>query len=175
MVGGFVFGGMRYFPKVPQYNICNDALAWKSLVDSMTSMKVEANIEILVSVMNPNHFDVALNMGKGSFTHDGAFVGTFEIPPSVAKAMMITDMMIIAKFTPEKWEALALTAEYYRGTLVLDVTSQASIRVPALANYSYEADFADMRVHVNDPNLMDRHLCACPQWKDAKNNTPPFI
>ena len=162
MVGGFIFAGMRYFPKAPQYNICNDALAWKSLVDSMTSMKIEANIEILVSVMNPNHFDVSLNMGKGSFTHDGAFVGTFEIPPSEAKAMMITDMMIIAKFTPEKWEALALTTEYYRGTLVLDVSSQASIRVPALANYSYEVDFKDMRVHVNDPNLMDRHLCACP-------------
>jgi hypothetical protein len=138
-------------------------------------MKVDAEIEILVSVINPNHFDVALNMGKGSFTHDGAFVGTFEIPPAEATAMSITDMMIIAKFTPEKWEALALTAEYYRGTLTLDVSSQASIRVPALANYSYQAEVKDMRVHVNDPTLMDRHLCACPQWKDAKNHTPKVV
>jgi hypothetical protein len=170
-VGGFVLGSIRYFPKVPQYNICNDSLAWKSLVDSMTSMSVDADIEILMSIMNPNHFDVALDMGKGTFSHDGAFVGSFEIPPADAKAMAITDITILAKFTPEKWEALSLTAEYYRGTLALDVDSQASIRVPALANYTYEAKVTNMRVHVNDPTMMDRHLCACPQWKDATNKT----
>lgn len=174
-IGGFVLGTIRYFPKVPQYNICNDSLAWKSLVDSMTSMKVDADIEILMSIANPNHFDVALDMGRGTFSHNGAFVGTFEIPPATAKAMSITDMMILAKFTPEKWEALSLTAEYYRGTLSLDVDSQASIRVPALANYSYQAKVTNMRVHVNDPTMMDRHLCACPQWKDAKNSTPSLF
>jgi len=174
-VGGFVIGSIRYFPKVPQYNICNDSVAWKSLVDSMTSMKVDADIEILMSIMNPNHFDIVLDMGRGTFSHDGAFVGTFEIPPANAKAMSITDMMILAKFTPEKWEALSLTAEYYRGTLALDVDSQASIRVPALANYEYEAKVTNMRVHVNDPTMMDRHLCACPQWKDEKNKTAPHF
>ena len=173
-VGGFVLGSIRYFPKVPQYNICNDSLAWKSLVDSMTSMKVDADIEILMSIMNPNHFDVALDMSKGTFYHDGAFVGTFEIPPANIKAMSITDMMILAKFTPEKWEALSLTAEYYRGTLALDVDSQASIRVPALGNYTYEAKVTNMRVHVNDPTMMDRHLCACPQSKDERNKTLGF-
>lgn len=170
-IGGFVLASIRYFPKVPQYNICNDSVAWKSLVDSMTSMKVDADIEILMSIMNPNHFDVALDMGRGSFSHDGAFVGTFEIPPAQVKAMSITDLTILAKFTPEKWEALSLTAEYYRGTLALDIDSQASIRVPALANYSYQAKVTNMRVHVNDPTMMDRHLCACPQWKDDRNKT----
>lgn len=137
----------------------------------MTAVKVDATIEILMSIMNPNHFDVALDMGRGTFSHDGAPVGTFEIPPATVKAMSITDMTILAEFTPEKWEALSLTAEYYRGTLALDINSQASIRVPALANYSYQAKVTDMRVHVNDPTMMDRHLCACPQWKDVKNKT----
>ena len=65
-IGLFVFGSMRYFPKVPQYNVCNDAVAWKSLVDSMTSVKMEASFEILVSIMNPNHFDVALPISKAT-------------------------------------------------------------------------------------------------------------
>ena len=172
-IGLFVFGSMRYFPKVPQYNVCNDAVAWKSLVDSMTSVKMEASFEILVSIMNPNHFDVALDMGKGDFKHDGVFVGTFEIPPTTVKSMAISDMTILAKFLPSKWEALSLTAEYYKGTLTLEIDSEASVRIPSLLNYTYEAHVANMRVHVNDPSLMDRHLCACPQWKDAKNKTRP--
>jgi hypothetical protein len=29
-------------------------------------------------------------------------------------------------------------------------------------------------VKVNDPNLKDRHLCACPNWDDLKNKTTPL-
>jgi len=164
----FVFGGIRYFPKVPIYNICNDNVAWKSLIDSMASMKVSADFEILASLSNPNHFDVALDMGKGSFTHDGVFVGSFEIPPVTAKAMSITDLMIITTFTPEKWEALSITSEYYHGRLVLTVDAQASIRVPALFDYSFHADMKGLVVHVSE--LSDRSLCACPTW-DERNTT----
>jgi hypothetical protein len=59
---------VHYFPAKPVYNICNDNVAWKSLIDSMASMKVSADFEILASVNNPNHFDVALDMGKSRKT-----------------------------------------------------------------------------------------------------------
>lgn len=168
-IGLFVLSAFRYFPVKPVYNICNDSVAWKSLIDSMTAMKVTADFELLASVSNPNHFDVALDMGKGSFSHDGAFVGTYEIPPVTVAATSITDILIIASFTPEKWEALAITAEYYRGTLVLHVDAEATIRIPALADYSFSTDLKDLVVHVNEKS--DRSLCACPTWSDTNKTT----
>lgn len=163
------FSSIRYFPKKPVYNICNDAIAWKSIIDSMTSMKVSADFEILASISNPNHFDVAVDMGKGAFYHDGAFVGTYEIPPVVVEAMSITDILIVASFAPEKWDALSITAQYYKGTLVLHVDSETTIRVPALADYTFTATLRNLIVHVNE--LSDRSLCACPTWSDAQNRT----
>jgi len=168
-IGGLVLAVMRYYPKIPQYNVCNDSVAWKSLIDSLTNMKVTADFEILASVSNPNHLDAALDMGRGTFTHNGAFVGTFDIPPVTVKAMSVTDLFIIAHLSPDKWDALALTAEYYRGKLILHVDVQTTIRIPAMADYSFATDLRDIVVHVNE--MSDRHLCACPNWSDAKNGT----
>jgi hypothetical protein len=168
-VGLSTFFAMYYFPQKPIYNICNDSVAWKSLIDSMTSMKATAEFEILASIYNPNHLDVALDMGKGSFSHDGAFVGTYEIPPTYIAANAISDILIVASFTPEKWQALSITAEYYRGTLVLHVDAAATIRIPALFDYTVSTSLKDIVVHVND--MSDRHLCACPTWSDASNHS----
>jgi hypothetical protein len=118
----------------------------------------------------------SLYLGKGSFHHDGAFVGTFDIPPVTVKAMSVTDMMIIAHFSPEKWSALSITAEYYEGKLILHVDAQVSARVPALFDYTISTELNDLVVHVNE--LSDRHLCACPNWSEARNKTeswPPRL
>jgi hypothetical protein len=167
----FIVGSIRYFPKVPTYNVCNDNLAWKSIVDNMTSLKVEATFEILISVMNPNNFGVAIDMGRGTFNHRGIFVGTFDIPPTTIPSMSLMDIRVIAHFTPEKWEALSLTAEYYKGTLAFDVNAKATFRFPWLFDYSATSNFNDIHVLVNDPKLNDRHLCACPKWSDLKNKS----
>jgi hypothetical protein len=161
----------RYFPQKPLYNVCNDSVAWKSIIDSMASAKASVDFELLFSVQNLNHFDIAVDMGKGSFYHDGAFVGTYEIPPVTVAQSAITDILVVAHFAPEKWEALSLTSEYYRGKLVLSVNAQATVRMPGLLNYTFTAQLKDITVHVNE--MSDRHLCACPTWSDAKNNTPP--
>ena len=71
----------------------------------------------------------------------------------------------LVTFTPDKWQALSLTSEYYRGTLRFIVGGHAHVSVPALGNYSFEAKFDDIEVNTNDPSLDDTHLCACPGWK----------
>jgi hypothetical protein len=76
----------------------------------------------------------------------------------------------VAHFTPEKWSALSITAEYYRGKLVLNVDAKASVRVPALFDYSISTELQDLEVHVNE--MADRHLCACLDWNEARNTTP---
>jgi hypothetical protein len=157
------------YPQKPIYNICNDSVAWKSIMDSMTSLKATAEFEILASVYNPNHIDVALDVGRGTFAHDGVLVGTYEIPPTSIAAGAITDILIVASLAPDKWEALSITAEYYRGTLVLQVDAEATIRIPVLADYTVTTSLKGIVVHVND--MSDRHLCACPTWSDTNHTT----
>jgi hypothetical protein len=161
---------VQYFPQKPIYNICNDSVAWQSLMDSITSFTATAEVQILTSIYNPNLINVALDSGRGTFAHNGELVGTYEIPPTMIVGRAITDVLIVARLTPDKWQALSLSAEYYHGTLVLHVNADASIRIPALLDYTLHTSLQDIMVHVNE--LSDRQLCACPTWKD--NNVTSY-
>lgn len=161
-VGILAVMGVVYSPRRPDISVCSDALAWKSIVDGMTSMKMQASFQILMSVQNPNRFDVVLDMASGSFKHDGAQVGTFTVPRTSIQSMAITDLLVSVTFTPDKWEALQLTAEYYKGTLTFMVDMAAAVQIPALANFTYDFEMDNYKVLAADPKLQDRHLCYCP-------------
>jgi len=165
----FAGGSIRYFPKAPLFNVCNDAVAWKSLIDSVTAMKVQADIELLASISNPNHFDASLDNANGTFIHDGKIAGKIEIRPTTIAATSITDVLMVASFAPETWEALDIAKEFYQGTLVLHVALDMAIRVPALLDYEFTVSIQDMAVHVNEQS--DRSLCACPSWSDPPNKS----
>jgi len=168
---GMSIGILMYFPRIPQYNVCNNEFDWKSIVEGMASAKIEAEFEILLSIYNPNRFGVDLVMGSGTFSHEGTYVGRFEIPPHTEIGKQsISDILVTITLKPDKWEALALTTEYYRGTLVFSVDTSVTVSAPALMGFTYPAKFADILVHVCDVSD-DRSLCACPQWKDSKKPT----
>ena len=161
-VGVLAVMGIVYSPRRPDMNVCSDAVAWKSIVDGMTSFKAQASFQILMSVQNPNRFDVVLDMASGCFMHDGAQVGTFTVPRTSIQSMAITDLLVSVTFTPDKWEALQLTAEYYKGTLTFLVDMAAAVQIPALANFTYDFEVNNYKVLAADPKLQDRHLCYCP-------------
>ena len=161
-VGILAVMGVVYSPRRPDISVCSDALAWKSIVDGMTSVKMQASFQIVMSVQNPNRFDVVLDMASGSFKHDGAQVGTFTVPRTSIQSMAITDLLVSVTFTPDKWEALQLTAEYYKGTLTFRVDMAAAVQIPALANFTYDFEMDNYKVLAADPKLQDRHLCYCP-------------
>lgn len=167
------YGILKFFPEAPENSICNDAIAWKSIVDAMAHRSVAANFQLLASIQNPNYLDVAVDMGKGSFYHKNDYIGSFEIPPVTIQARSITDLLITAQFAPEKWQSLSIGAEYYAGTLVLTVDSQVTIRMPNLFNYKFTASVEGLAVNVNQ--AADRHLCACPTWSDAKTKVPAWL
>ena len=161
VVAALAVTGIAYAPRAPDLNVCSDAVAWKSIVDGMTSLKVQASFQILMSVSNPNRLALDLDMVSGNFQHDGGHVGTFTVPPTTIHASAVTDLLVSVTFTPDKWEAMQLTAEYYKGTLAFVVDLDAAISVPALLGYSYQAHIGGKRVWVNDPMNQERHLCLC--------------
>jgi len=158
------------FPKVPQFNVCSDQVAWKSIIDGITSLKVEASFEILISIYNPNHISLGMDGVNGKLNHDGDEIGTFTVPSSMIHAKSITDILVLCTVVPDKWEALGLISEYYKGTLVFDISAGGMVRIPAIG-FNIPVKLSDFLVPVNDlPS--DRHLCSCPQWKDVKTIKP---
>ena len=157
--------GMSYAPREPQYNVCTNELAWKSIVEGMASLKMSASFDLLISVYNPNRFEVDLSNGHGQFHHDDQYVGSFDIPEGRITEKAISDIVVKVTFTPDKWSALSLTSEYYQGNLKFVLNGHAHVTIPALGNYQFDAKFDDIHVNVNDPSLDDTHLCACPGWK----------
>mmetsp|Transcript_4727 Transcript_4727/g.7610 ORF Transcript_4727/g.7610 Transcript_4727/m.7610 type:complete len:230 (-) Transcript_4727:505-1194(-) len=157
--------GMSYAPREPRYNVCTNELAWKSIVEGMASLRMSASFDLLVSVYNPNRFEVDLSNGAGQFHHDGEYVGSFDIPEGRVSERAISDIVVKVTFTPDKWSALSLTSEYYRGNLKFVIEGHTHVKIPKLGNYNFDAKFEDIHVNVNDPSLDDTHLCACPGWK----------
>ena len=164
-----VFCSIYFYPQMPVYNICNDDVAWKSIIDSMKSMHTEAYFEILGSLKNPNHISVALDKGTGYFHHNGKFAGTFTIPPFTAEAMSITDFLLVAHLSPGTWDAVQIAKEYAEGHLILHVNTTVVVRVPSLADFTYQGSMDNITVYVNE--VLDRSLCACPTWDDSKNHS----
>lgn len=164
-----VFCSIYFYPQMPVYNICNDDVAWKSIIDSMKSMHTEAYFEILGSLKNPNHISVALDQGTGYFHHNGKFAGTFTIPPFTAEAMSITDFLLVAHLSPGTWDAVQIAKEYAEGHLILHVNTTVVVRVPSLADFTYQGSMDNITVYVNE--IVDRSLCACPTWDDSKNHS----
>ncbi|KAL3779522.1 hypothetical protein ACHAWO_007997 [Cyclotella atomus] len=162
---------LSYAPRHPEYNVCTDRVAWKSIVEGMTALKMSASFDLLISVYNPNRWEVDLSNGAGQFQHDGEYVGSFTIPAGRISPQAISDIVVKVTLTPDKWSALSLTSEYYQGKLKFVVAGHSHVKIPGLGNYQFDAKFEDIEVNVNDPAMDDTHLCACPGWKKPGPNS----
>lgn len=162
-----------FFPKVPDWNVCSDEFAWQSIISGLTSLKVEASFEILMSVENRNRLDIALEGVSGDFSYDGEQVGTFTVKRTIVQATSITDAVITCTVTPTRWEALGLISDYYKGKLVLMANVSGVVRIRGIG-ITLPVKISDVLIPVNDQASKDRHLCACPEWKDVKPTISPL-
>jgi len=162
-----------FFPKLPEYNVCSDQFAWQSIISGLTSLKVEASFEILMSVENRNRLDIALEGVSGDFSYDGEQVGIFTMKRTIVQATSITDAVVTCTVTPTRWEALGLISDYYKGKLVLMANMSGVVRIRGIG-ITLPVKISDVLIPVNEPDMKDRHLCACPEWKDVKPAISPL-
>jgi len=171
----FVASSILLFPKVPEVNVCSDEFAWKSIIDGLTSLKMEGSFQILASVENKNKLDIALEGIAGKFKHDAEEVGTFEIERTIVAASSISDVMVTCTVVPDKWEALGLIADYYKDKLEFLVDISGSVRIKGIG-FAIPINLTDILVKANKTvKKKDRHLCACPQWKDLSPTASPVL
>ncbi len=170
----FVSATIYYFPKVPEFNVCSDEFAWNSIMDSITSLKMEASFEVLSSVKNTNHLDIILDGVGGSFRHNGEDIGTFSMKTTLIEADSITDVLVTCSVRPDRWEALGLISDYYRNKLEFLIDVSGNVKVKGIG-YSIPISMKDMLIQVNDKDMDDRHLCHCPEWKDLYPTPSPVF
>ena len=144
------------------------------IISSLTHLNVDASFEVLSSVKNTNHLAIVLDGVHGTFSHDGQDIGTFSMPTTTIEADSITDMLVTCTFSPDKWEALGLIADYYRGNLEFVIDVSGNVRIKGIS-YNVPISVKDVMVKVNDPAMDDRHLCHCPEWKDLYPTTAPKL
>ena len=126
-----------------------------------------------MSIQNPNHLDITLESLGGTFRHDGQDVGSFNVPKAIIKRTSITDVLVTCSVVPDRWEALGLISDYYKGQLFFSVSANGNVDVSGIG-YSIPVQISDYLVRVNDPDMADRHLCACPQWRDFVPSSSPI-
>ena len=170
----FTFGSIYYFPKVPEFNVCSDEFAWNSIIDSLTHLQVEASFQVLSSVKNRNHLAIVLDGVNGSFRHNGEDVGTFKMQTVTIESDSITDVLVTCSVRPDRWEALGLITDYYRGKLEFLINVNGNVKVKGIG-YTFPIVLKDVLVPINNQNTDDRHLCHCPQWKDLHPTVAPKL
>ena len=158
------FGIIYFYPSMPVYSVCNDAIGWSRIIAHIVALRIDASFEILNSLSNPTRVTVALDSGIGTFTFDGDHLGTFEIPPFTAEAMAITDFMIISRVTPDKSMAVKIARAYMKGNLLLEAEFDATLRLPTLLNFTRNVTVSNIPVDISA--MADRSLCHCPSWDD---------
>jgi len=168
----FLILSFCFFPRIPEYSFCSDEFAWKSIINSITSLKVAASFELLLSLENKNYLNIDLEGFAGIFKYKNETVGKFNLRDTRIAATSITDVLISCTVAPSKWEVLGLIEQYEEGNLVLAVDVNGAVRLTGIA-YSFAIKETDILVPVNEP--ADRHLCVCPEWEDTSSPTPAVI
>mmetsp|Transcript_1599 Transcript_1599/g.3303 ORF Transcript_1599/g.3303 Transcript_1599/m.3303 type:complete len:534 (+) Transcript_1599:150-1751(+) len=162
-----------FFPVIPTFSVCNDSIGWRRIIEHIIAMRIDASFEVLISLSNKNRIAVALDQGSGTFQFDGRPLGTFVIPPVTVESMAISDLMILAKASPDKHQAWNIVQAFRNGHLILDADFNATIRLPWLFNYTQNITVHDYQVDVTAPK--DRSLCHCQTGDGSKNSTPGFL
>jgi hypothetical protein len=160
-----------FYPQIPTYSVCNDAVRWSKIIAHLVSGKVDASFEILVSFKNPNHLSAVLQNGAGTFSFEDEPLGTFIIPPLQIQSMATTDLMLIAHATPNHNQAVKVAHAYMAGKLVLTAEFDAIIQIPALFDWSISRTVQNIPIDIYA--AADRSLCHCPSWGD--NHTAPLF
>ncbi|ETV67014.1 hypothetical protein, variant [Aphanomyces astaci] len=90
----FTILALMYYPRVPDYQICNQEFDWESIFASLISVTPKIHYQIITSVVNENRFAFHLDSGVADISHNGIKVGTWAISNWTAEAGAVTDVQI---------------------------------------------------------------------------------
>ncbi|OQS05686.1 hypothetical protein THRCLA_02208 [Thraustotheca clavata] len=162
---------LMYYPRIPDYQICNQQFDWESIFLSLKSIHPKIDYQILTSVSNENRFAFHLKAGDADIHHRGVKVGTWTIRNWTAEAGAVTDMMADVRIEPGYTEAYSLWEDFRQGTLVFQIntTISGSIKWGNYTVYDIETQVPAIEFLVGAK--YPRDLCKCTEYYEPQNSS----
>lgn len=124
---GITILALMFYPRTPDYNVCNREFDWESILQSLRSFHPKIEYQVLISAINENRFGFMLEEGKADIYHNGTLVGYWKLEqPLEAKAGSITDVIAPIKIEPGYSEAYSLWTAFRNNELVFRINATVS-------------------------------------------------
>ncbi|KAF4322003.1 hypothetical protein BBO99_00004326 [Phytophthora kernoviae] len=156
---------LMFYPRVPDYNVCNREFEWESILHSMMSLTPKVDYQILVSVINENRFGFVLESGRADIYHNSTLVGKWELEKEwEAAAGSISDKIAAINIEPGFAEGIALWQDFSRNELIFRINASitGSITWGRYKIYRISSSTPDVEFLVGAE--YDRGLCKCTEF-----------
>jgi len=137
------------YPREPEYSVCSTDIDWNGILEDLINGQVGADVDLQMSLMNPNVFGLDVNSLVTTFYYQGENVGKARLEGVNLEHLAITDFMMNTTFTPSVSAAISMLADYNADKLLFDVVMDIDTGIKVLGHRlfsvqtNYEADGID--------------------------------
>ncbi|RLN75770.1 hypothetical protein BBJ28_00010207 [Nothophytophthora sp. Chile5] len=118
---------LMFYPRIPDYNVCNREFEWESILHSLMSLEPKIEYQVLVSVINENRFGFVLESGRADIYHNTTLVGKWELEKEwEAAAGAISDVIAGIHIEPGYSEALSLWSAFSKNELIFRINASVT-------------------------------------------------
>lgn len=149
--GAVAFSVVVLRPKEPTVNICSTKVIWREmLLGPISSGKLEAPFDLVLSVRNPNELDADVDLRNGVINYDDGRqaepleLGTFDLEALRIKANTIADVTANVTVYPTRVDRpLLMMEQFLSNTLKFQVAADLKVTLPSLFNIKFSRNWAD--------------------------------
>ncbi|KAF0717493.1 Aste57867_2255 [Aphanomyces stellatus] len=164
---------LMYYPRIPDYEICNQQFDWESTFLSLTNpLHPQVKYDVIISVINENRFAFDVEYAKADISHNGIKVGTWSISNWTAEAGAVSDMLTPVMIEPATYvEAWSLLSDFRANNLTFQLKTNlsGSIRWGSFKLYDFTVVAPDTDFLVG--SKLPRDLCKCSEYLTPTNAT----
>jgi hypothetical protein len=122
---GVTIFALMFYPRIPDYNVCNREFEWESIMQSLRHLEPTINYQVLISVINENRFGFVLESGRADIYHKGTYVGMWELStPWETAAGAISDIIAPIQIKPPTVaESYALWSDFRNNELIFRINA----------------------------------------------------
>nr|CCA21134.1 conserved hypothetical protein [Albugo laibachii Nc14] len=165
VLSGVTVLGLMFYPRIPDYNVCNREFQWESVLHSIVNLQPVVEYQVLLSVINENRFGFLLEEGSLHFHHRGLHVGSWELNQTwTAAAGAISDVIMPINIRPGYLEGLAMWSDFQKDKLVFFINGsiRGTITYGNHKIYTISSDVPAINFVVNAEQ--DRRFCKCKEF-----------
>lgn len=160
---------LMFYPRMPDYNVCNREFDWESILQSLRHLHPKINYDVLISVINENRFGFEVESGFADIYHNKTKVGKWELSKSWKAAPgAISDALTPVKLEPGYTEAYALLEDFRQNKLIFNLNASITGYITWGTYKLYRVTSAVSDIEFLVGAEYDRSLCKCTEYLTPK-------